>query len=203
MNLAGGTHHASRDRGEGFCLFNDSAVAARAMQAEGLAARVAVVDCDVHQGNGTGSIFAGDSSVFTFSVHGAKNFPFQKEPSDLDIELEDGTRDDEYLAAVERGLGIVLERHRPDLVIYVSGADPLRGDRFGRLSVSRGGLAMRDRMVFETMAGAGVPVGAVLAGGYAPDIRDTVAVHMETARAAARAAPRYGTVASARSPDTA
>ncbi len=186
VNLAGGTHHAAAASGEGFCVFNDSAIAARAVQAEGAADRIAVIDCDVHQGNGTASIFADDPTVFTYSVHGAKNFPFQKARSDLDVELEDGSTDDEYLEAVERGLAAVVEVGKPDLVIYVSGADPLDGDKFGRLSVSKRGLAVRDQMVFETLAGAGIPVAVVMAGGYSPDVQDTVDVHVETVRAAVR-----------------
>ncbi len=186
VNLAGGTHHAAAASGEGFCVFNDSAIAARAVQAEGAADRIAVIDCDVHQGNGTASIFADDPTVFTFSVHGAKNFPFQKARSDLDVELEDGSTDDQYLEAVERGLAAVVEVGKPDLVIYVSGADPLDGDKFGRLSVSKRGLAARDRMVFETLVGAGIPVTVVMAGGYAPNVQDTVDVHVETVRAAVR-----------------
>ncbi len=191
VNLAGGTHHASRAQGEGFCVFNDTAVAARAMQAESPAAQIAVVDCDVHQGNGTAAIFAEDPTVFTFSVHGAKNFPFQKERSDLDIELPDGTTDGAYLEAVERGLRATLHHGRPDLVIYVSGADPLEGDKFGRLCVSAAGLAERDRLVFETLGAAGVPVAAVMAGGYAPDVHDTVGIHIETVRVARRAAEAW------------
>ncbi len=186
VNLAGGTHHAAAASGEGFCVFNDSAVAARTVQAERAADRIAVIDCDVHQGNGTASIFAGDPTVFTVSVHGAKNFPFQKERSDLDVALEDGSTDDQYLEAVERGLAAVVEVGKPDLVIYVSGADPLDGDKFGRLSVSKRGLAARDQMVFETLARAGIPVAVVMAGGYAPDVQDTVDVHVETVRAAVR-----------------
>ncbi len=186
VNLAGGTHHAAAASGEGFCVFNDSAIAARAVQAERAADRIAVIDCDVHQGNGTASIFADDPTVFTFSVHGTKNFPFQKERSDLDVELEDGSTDDQYLEAVERGLAAVVEVGKPDLVIYVSGADPLDGDKFGRLSVSKRGLAARDQMVFETLAGSGIPVAVVMAGGYAPDVQDTVDVHVETVRAAVR-----------------
>ncbi len=186
VNLAGGTHHAAAASGEGFCVFNDSAIAARAVQAERAADRIAVMDCDVPQGNGTASIFADDPTVFTFSVHGAKNFPFQKARSDLDVELEDGSTDDQYLEAVERGLAAVVEVGKPDLVIYVSGADPLDGDKFGRLSVSKRGLAARDRMVFETLVGAGIPVAVVMAGGYAPNVQDTVDVHVETVRAAVR-----------------
>ncbi len=186
VNLAGGTHHAAAAGGEGFCVFNDSAIAVRAVQAERAADRIAVIDCDVHQGNGTASIFAGDPTVFTFSVHGAKNFPFHKARSDLDIALEDGSTDDQYLEAVGRGLAAVVEVGKPDLVIYVSGADPLDGDKFGRLSISKRGLAARDQMVFETLAGAGIPVAVVMAGGYAPDVQDTVDVHVETVRAAVR-----------------
>ena len=135
-NLAGGTHHAFHDHGEGYCVLNDAAIAARAMQAEGRVARVVIIDCDVHQGNGTASIFAFDASVFTFSIHGAKNFPFRKEKSDLDIELPAGTGDAAYLAALAGGLPAALEAARADLAIYVSGADPFEGDRLGRLKLS-------------------------------------------------------------------
>ncbi|MCZ6618507.1 MAG: histone deacetylase [Gammaproteobacteria bacterium] len=186
VNLAGGTHHASRARGEGFCVFNDSAIAARAMQAAGCVERVVVLDCDVHQGNGTADIFADDPTVFTLSVHAARNFPFRKTCSDLDIGLPDGAEDDEYLAAVRKGLGIALEAGRPDLVIYVSGADPFVGDRLGRLNVSPAGLAERDHLVCDTLAEAGVPVAAVMAGGYATDVDATVAIHLETVRAVSR-----------------
>ncbi|MCH6547565.1 MAG: histone deacetylase [Gemmatimonadetes bacterium] len=196
VNLAGGTHHAAAASGEGFCVFNDSAIAARAVQADRAADRIAVFDCDVHQGNGTASIFADDPTVFTFSVHGAKNFPFQKTQSDLDVELEDGSTDDQYLEAVEKGLAAVVEVGKPDLVIYVSGADPLDGDKFGRLSVSKRGLAARDRMVFETLVGAGIPVAVVMAGGYAPDVQDTVDVHVETVRAAVRGTAAMDSLAS-------
>jgi len=184
VNLAGGTHHAFADRGEGYCVFNDTAVAARAMQAEERAARILVVDCDVHQGNGTASIFRGDPSVFTFSIHGAKNFPFRKEQSDLDVELPDGTGDAEYSAALERGLGQALGRFEPDLAVYVSGADPFEGDRLGRLRVSKDGLAARDRFVLETLRSRGIPVAVTMAGGYAKNVVDTVAIHFETVRIA-------------------
>ncbi len=145
-NLAGGTHHAFADRGEGFCCFNDVAVAARVLQRDGLAARIAVVDCDVHQGNGTAAIFRDDPSVFTFSMHGAKNFPFRKEPSDLDVTLEDGAGDDEYLDTLSRHLPDVLAAQRPELVFYVSGADPYEGDRLGRLKLTVTGLRERDEV---------------------------------------------------------
>jgi acetoin utilization deacetylase AcuC-like enzyme len=187
VNLAGGTHHAFVDRGEGFCMFNDSAVAAKAMQAEGRVTSVAVVDCDVHQGNGTAAIFAGDPTVFTFSIHGANNFPFRKARSDLDVELPDGSGDATYLEALGWGLQQVLEAGRPELVIYVSGADPFHGDMLGRLGLSKAGLAERDRRVVETFAGNGSALAVVMAGGYAADVEDTVAIHRQTVREAADA----------------
>ena len=179
-NLAGGTHHAHRARGEGFCVFNDAAIAARALQAEAGLQRVAIIDCDVHQGNGTASIFAGDDSVFTFSIHGARNFPFAKEASDLDIELADGTRDDEYLWHLERGLDETLERSRPQLAFYLAGADPYEDDRLGRLKLTKGGLARRDELVLGTLAARGIPVAVAMAGGYARDIEDSVEIHANT-----------------------
>ena len=184
-NLAGGTHHAYRDHGEGFCVFNDAAVAARVLQAEGAVARVIVIDCDVHQGNGTASIFAGDPEVLTFSIHGANNFPFVKETSDLDIELPDRTGDRDYLQALERGLEEAMPRARPALAIFLAGADPFEGDRLGRLSLSKRGLWERDRMVFETCERYGVPVAVAMAGGYAKNIEDTVDIHYATLETAA------------------
>ena len=183
-NLAGGTHHAFRDRGEGFCVFNDAAVAARAMQAEGRAERILVVDCDVHQGNGTASILAGDDSIFTFSIHGARNFPFAKETSDLDIALPDGCSDDAYLTHLDDGLGTAFDLARPDLVIYLAGADPYCDDRLGRLGLSLTGLAERDRRVFSHCKTNTVPVAIAMAGGYARQIDDTVAIHATTIRLA-------------------
>ena len=183
-NLAGGTHHAFRDRGEGFCVFNDAAVAARAMQAEGRAERILVVDCDVHQGNGTASILAGDDSIFTFSIHGARNFPFAKESSDLDIELPDACSDDAYLTHLDDGLGTAFDLARPDLVIYLAGADPYHDDRLGRLGLSFAGLAERDRQVFAHSRAHGIPVAIAMAGGYARQIEDTVAIHATTIRLA-------------------
>lgn len=185
-NLAGGTHHAFRDRGEGFCVFNDAAMAARAMQVEAGLQRVAIVDCDVHQGNGTASIFAGDDSVFTFSIHGARNFPFAKEASDLDIELADGTRDEEYLWHLERGLDETLERSRPQLAIYLAGADPYEDDRLGRLALTKQGLARRDELVLRRLAARGIPVAIAMAGGYARDIEDSIEIHANTIRTARR-----------------
>jgi acetoin utilization deacetylase AcuC-like enzyme len=184
-NLAGGTHHAYRDHGEGYCVFNDSAVAARAMRAEGRAARVVIVDCDVHQGNGTAAILAGDETIFTFSIHGANNFPFHKERSDLDIALDDGAGDDAYLAALDHGLCHAIELSRADLAIYLAGADPYADDRLGRLALTKRGLAERDRMVFQYCREAGIPIAITMAGGYARDIADTVDIHFQTVRAAA------------------
>ena len=185
-NLAGGTHHAHRDRGEGFCVFNDAAVAARAMQAEGRARRVLVADCDVHQGNGTATILAGDDSIYTFSIHGARNFPFSKATSDLDIELPDGCSDAAYLERLEWGLAIAFDSARPDLVVYLAGADPYHDDRFGRLGLSYAGLAARDTLVLERCRQHGTPVAVAMAGGYARQINDTVTVHATTIRLAKR-----------------
>lgn len=184
-NLAGGTHHAFRDRGEGFCIFNDSAIAARVLQAEGRVERVLVVDCDVHQGNGTAAIFREDQSVFTFSIHGANNFPFRKEASDLDIELRDGTTDHPYLDALACGLDQAIDRAAADLVIYLAGADPFIGDRLGRLALTKQGLLDRDRLVFERCERAGLPVAVTMAGGYGQDIDDTVEIHLATIETAA------------------
>lgn len=156
----------SRARGEGFCVFNDVAVASRVVQREAAARRIAILDLDVHQGNGTAVIFSDDPSVFTLSVHGLNNFPFRKESSDLDLALQDGAGDDAFLDAVERGVTEALSRARPDLVFYVAGADPFEGDRLGRLAVSKHGMARRDELVFEACAGAGVPVAVVMSGGY-------------------------------------
>jgi acetoin utilization deacetylase AcuC-like enzyme len=184
VNLAGGTHHAFPDHGKGYCVFNDVAIATRALQAEGLAQRVLIVDCDVHQGDGTAAMFADDSTVFTFSIHGAKNFPFHKQKSDLDIELPDGTGDTPYLEALERGLRQAFGRAGADLVVYLAGADPFVGDRLGRLALTKEGLAERDRMVYDYSQRAGLPVGVTMAGGYAPQIEDTVDIHYETVRIA-------------------
>jgi acetoin utilization deacetylase AcuC-like enzyme len=184
INLAGGTHHAGRDFGQGFCVFNDSAVAARAMQAEGRVKRVVVLDCDVHQGNGTALIFADDPSVFTFSIHGAKNFPFHKEKSDLDIGLEDDADDAVFLDALEWGVPEAIERARADLAIYLAGADPYADDRLGRLAVTKRGLAERDRFVLGQCRRAGLPVAIAMAGGYGKHIKDTVDIHFETVKTA-------------------
>ena len=188
-NLAGGTHHAFRDRGEGYCVFNDVAVAAAVLQRDGVIARAAVVDCDVHQGNGTAAIFHGDPSIFTMSLHGARNFPFRKEVSDLDVTFEDGAGDDEYLTALRAHLPGVLDRQRPDLVFYLAGADPYEGDRLGRLKLTIGGLRTRDRMVFDACRDRDLPVVVAMSGGYAPDVDAIVTIHSNTIREAVHSCP--------------
>jgi acetoin utilization deacetylase AcuC-like enzyme len=186
-NLAGGTHHAASERGGGFCVFNDAAVAARLMQAEsgrgvprGSPLPVAIVDLDVHQGNGTASIFRDDDSVFTVSLHGAKNFPFRKERSDLDVELPDGCGDQDYLQALDRALAILDRDFAARLVIFLAGADPHEGDRLGRLKLTWAGLQARDRRVFEWAWQRGLPLAMAMAGGYGTRIEDTVQVQVNT-----------------------
>jgi len=184
VNLAGGTHHAFRDRGAGYCVFNDAAVAARSLQDRGHVQRVLIVDCDVHQGDGTASIFADDPTVFTFSIHGAKNYPPRKQASDLDIELDDGADDSTYLEALGRGLGVALDRAGAEMVIYLAGADPYFYDRLGRLKVTKAGLGARDDLVLGTCRAAGLSVAVTMAGGYAEEVEDTVDIHFETVRRA-------------------
>jgi acetoin utilization deacetylase AcuC-like enzyme len=184
VNLAGGTHHAYADRGEGFCCFNDAAVAARLMQAERRVSRVAIIDLDVHQGNGTAAIAARDDSIFTFSMHAQSNYPFVKESSDLDIHLPDRTGDEAYLAALAGGLKEIKRRFLPDLLIYLAGADPFEDDRLGRLALTKAGLAQRDQTVFEFARGMGVPVAVAMAGGYGRQIQDTVDIHLHTVNCA-------------------
>ncbi|MDB4951341.1 MAG: histone deacetylase superfamily [Gemmatimonadetes bacterium] len=184
-NLAGGTHHAYAGHGEGFCVFNDAAVAIRVLQREGRIRRAAVLDCDVHQGNGTAALFASDPSVFTFSIHGSGNYPFRKERSSLDVELPDRAGDDAFLAALDLHVPTILHDFRPDLAVYLAGADPWRDDRYGRLAMSKEGLASRDRLVLSACREAGVPVVVTMAGGYARDTEDTVDVHVATLRIAA------------------
>ena len=188
-NLAGGTHHAYADRGGGFCVFNDAAVAARLMQVEWFrhARRVlpvAIVDLDVHQGNGTARIFAGDDSVFTLSLHGARNFPFAKEQSDLDVALPDGCDDVAYLEALDQALQDMASRFEPGLVIYLAGADPHEGDRLGRLRLSFDGLEARDRRVFDWAWQRRIPLAMAMGGGYGRDLQDTVRVQVNTYRVA-------------------
>jgi acetoin utilization deacetylase AcuC-like enzyme len=185
VNLAGGTHHAFRDRGEGYCVFNDVAVAARTLLRDRRIRRAAVVDCDVHQGNGTAAIFFDDPSVFTFSMHAANNFPFKKEVSDLDVAFADGAGDDEYLSALTTHLPQLLDRHRPDVVFYLAGADPYEGDRLGRLKLTIGGLQARDRLVFDACRRRDLPVVVTMSGGYCPDVETLVTIHVNTVREAA------------------
>ena len=184
VNLAGGTHHSFADHGEGYCVFNDVAVAARVLIRDRVVARVAVVDCDVHQGNGTAAIFRDEPAVFTFSMHGEKNYPFRKEVSDLDVTFADGTSDDEYLAALALHLPRVLDGHRPDCVFYLAGADPYEGDRLGRLKLTIAGLRERDRLVFDHCRRRDIPVAVAMSGGYATDVDAIVTIHANTVREA-------------------
>ncbi len=185
MNLAGGTHHAFADHGEGFCVFNDVAVAAAELRASGLIRRVAVVDLDVHQGNGTHAIFAHDAATYTFSMHGRRNYPFTRVAGSLDVELDDDTGDAAYLALLADALPRVLREARADIVFYLAGADPHESDRLGRLRLTTEGLRRRDAMVLETCREIGLPVAITIAGGYGARVEDTVAVHAGTARVAA------------------
>jgi acetoin utilization deacetylase AcuC-like enzyme len=185
-NLAGGTHHAFRDRGEGYCVFNDVAIAVRALQREGAIARAIVIDCDVHQGNGTAAIFGADPSVFTLSFHGEKNFPFRKEVSSLDVTFADGAGDDEYLEALRRDVPAVLDGQPADIVFYLAGADPYEGDRLGRLKMTIGGLRDRDRFVLDACRRRGLPVAIAMSGGYAPDVEAIATIHVNTIREAVR-----------------
>jgi acetoin utilization deacetylase AcuC-like enzyme len=191
VNLAGGTHHAFRDHGQGYCIFNDSVIAIRTMQAEARIERAVVLDGDVHQGNGTAAIAADDPTIFTFSVHSERNFPLHKERSDLDIGLPDGTGDAEYLSAWESGVRRTLSLLPADLAVYLAGADPYEGDLLGRLALSKGGLAERDRLVFELCGRAGIAVATVMAGGYARHVEDTVEIHLQTVHLAAESAGRH------------
>ncbi|MCA9970168.1 MAG: histone deacetylase [Anaerolineales bacterium] len=184
ISLGGGTHHACRDHGEGYCLYNDVVVAARAMQAEGRIRRAVVIDCDVHQGNGTADITNGDDTIFTFSIHGAKNFPFRKVPGDLDIGLPDGTGDAAYLAALAPGVAQALDAARADLAFYLAGADVHARDRLGRLALTAAGMAARDRLVLDALRAAGLPVVVLMAGGYGRDIHETVDLYAQTVRIA-------------------
>jgi len=185
MNLAGGTHHAFPSHGEGFCVFNDTAIAIRALQRDRRIRRALVVDLDVHQGNGTHAVFAGDESVFTFSMHGGKNYPFHKVAGCLDVELSDGTGDDAYLELLTRSLPDAIAASRADLVVYLAGADPHESDRLGRLALTFDGLARRDAIVLQQTREVGLPVVVTIAGGYGRDIEDTVRIHARTARIAA------------------
>ena len=180
INLAGGTHHAFPAHGEGFCVFNDVAIAIRTLQSERRITRAVVLDLDVHQGNGTARIFADDPAVFTFSMHGAGNYPFRKERSRLDLELPDRTGDESYLALLTRHLDAVLEEARADLALFIAGADPYRLDRLGRLALTIEGLEHRDAAVLAACRRRGLPVAVVLGGGYAADLQDVVTIHANT-----------------------
>ena len=184
VNLAGGTHHAFPDHGEGFCVFNDAAVAARVLQRDGLIRQILILDTDVHQGNGTAAIFSGDPSVFTFSIHGEKNFPFRKHAGDLDIGLVDGAADEEFLAALEAGIARVFIKIKPQLVIYLAGADPYAGDRLGRLALSKKGLDRRDQLVYQVCRERAIPNATVMAGGYAIPVEETVDIQFNTVKQA-------------------
>jgi acetoin utilization deacetylase AcuC-like enzyme len=186
-NLAGGTHHAFADAGEGYCVFNDAAVAIRTLQAEGLIRRACVIDLDVHQGNGTAAILADDPTAITLSIHGKKNFPLRKRPSDLDVDLPDGTGDEAYLETLRQALDQLSKMGPYDLAIYLAGADPYLDDRLGRLALTKRGLAQRDREVFRWAAEAGIAVAVAMAGGYARSIDDIVEIHAGTLRVASQA----------------
>ncbi|MGI9470749.1 MAG: histone deacetylase family protein [Rubripirellula sp.] len=186
VNLAGGTHHAMSDAGEGYCVFNDAAVAVRVLQYEGQIKRACIIDLDVHQGNGTAEIFGGDPTVFTLSLHGVKNFPLRKSPSDIDIDLEDATDDEAYLSALHRSLESVAKAGPYDLAIYLAGADPYRHDRLGRLDLTKNGLAERDRVVLHWCQIHSLPLAVAMAGGYAPNVVDIVDIHAMTVRLASQ-----------------
>lgn len=183
-NLAGGTHHAYPDHGEGYCVFNDIAIAARVLQREGFAKRVAVIDCDVHQGNGTAVVFQDDPTVFTFSIHGEKNFPARKEQSKLDIHLPDGVRDEEYLTILHHHIPRILDDFKPDFVFYQAGVDPFEGDRLGKLKLTLDGLKRRDEFVIGACCERDLPIVTTMGGGYAKQINNTVEAHCNTVRVA-------------------
>ena len=185
MNLGGGTHHAGRAFARGYCLFNDVAVALARLRAEGAAERALVVDCDVHQGDGTADLLAGDPRTFTLSLHGARNYPFQRVASDLDVDLATGTGDDRYLEALDEALDFAIPRAEPELAFFLAGADPWTGDRLGRLALTKAGLRARDELVLDRLRAAGASVCVVLAGGYADDVGDTVDINAATAAAVA------------------
>ena len=183
MNLGGGTHHAGRASGRGYCLFNDLAVAIQALRTERTLGRIAIVDCDVHQGDGTAELLHPDPDVFTLSLHGGANYPFRRATSDLDVDLPSGTGDDAYLAHLTTALDAIEAWSRPELVFFLAGADPWEGDRLGRLSLTKAGLAARDALVLDRAEAWGSALCVVLAGGYAPDLADTVDINTATARA--------------------
>jgi len=194
VNVGGGFHHAYPDHGEGFCVLNDVAIGIRKLQKEKAIERAMTVDCDVHQGNGTAAIFAGDHSVFTLSIHQENNYPYPKPASTLDINLRDGADDAEYLRELEKGLDQALAEFQPDLIAYVAGADPYRDDQLGGLKLSLEGLERRDRLVFEKAGARKIPVTVSLAGGYARRVEDTVQIHTNTIRVAKELAESQKTI---------
>jgi len=192
VNLAGGTHHAYRNSGSGFCVFNDSAIAARALQREvNTKLKIAIIDLDVHQGNGTASILRDDSSIFTLSIHGENNFPFKKEQSDLDWGLVDGCSDETYLSSLQQCLEQLDSRFKADCLIYLAGADPHEGDRLGRLKVSKDGMRLRDEKVFQYALSKKLPVAMSMAGGYGKDIESTIDIHFQTIKTALQFQKQY------------
>lgn len=184
FNVAGGTHHAGTNWGEGFCLLNDQAIAANYLLNNNLASSILIIDLDVHQGNGTAQIFDGNSKVFTFSIHGANNFPFRKEHSDLDLPLPDGVSDGEYLDLLKQTLPVLIARQKPDFIFYLAGVDVLASDKLGKLALSKSACKQRDQFVFEQCIGNNIPVQVSMGGGYSPDIKDIVEAHCNTFRAA-------------------
>lgn len=180
LHIGGGFHHAFPDHGEGFCVLNDVAVAIRRLKKDGMITKALVIDCDLHHGNGTASIFAGDKDVFTFSIHQEYNYPAVKPPSNLDIGLEDGTGDDEYLGHLKRNIPKIIDEFRPEFIVYVAGADPYEHDQLGGLALTIEGLKERDRLVFGLARENKIPIASVLAGGYAVDVKDTVEIHVNT-----------------------
>ena len=191
-NLAGGTHHAYRDTGSGFCVFNDSAIAARTLQKEiNPSLKVAVIDLDVHQGNGTAAILQNDDSIFTLSMHGENNFPFKKEQSDLDVGLADGCNDEVYLRSLNTALTQLDSRFKADCLIFLAGADPHEGDRLGRLDISKEGMRLRDEMVFQYALDRQLPIAFSMAGGYGKEIESTVDIHFQTIKTALQFQKQY------------
>ncbi len=184
MNLAGGTHHAFADHGEGYCVLNDIAIAIRCLQHDRWMQRMAIIDCDVHQGNGTAAIFAEEPDVFTFSIHGASNYPLVKVPGSLDIGVPDGTGDEDFLRALRPAVDRIMNEFRPGLIFYLAGADPHERDRLGKLRLTHEGLRRRDELVLQACREAAVPVAITLGGGYGKDVQDTVEAHCNTVRAA-------------------
>jgi acetoin utilization deacetylase AcuC-like enzyme len=185
MNLGGGTHHAGRDFARGYCLFNDVVVTLAQLRSEGAVQRALVVDCDVHQGDGTAQLLGPDPDAFTLSLHGARNYPFERIPSDLDVDLPSGTGDDEYLEVLSDSLDVALAAGTPDIAFFLAGADPWEGDRLGRLALTKAGLQTRDELVLDRLIETGAAVVVVLAGGYAPDVVDTVDINAATVAAVA------------------